>query len=72
MVWFEKGFSICALAHRALARKLMGQDRFPDGPQAFFFHSVSEWKKELNRVKKLKTFSPCHGGVVIKAVMLKA
>ena len=48
----------------------MGQAQFPAGPRAFF-QSVSEWNKRIKyRVKKLKAFSLCHGGVVVKTVVL--
>ena len=39
---------------------------------SFFFNRFQSEKKGLSRVKKVKAFSLCHGGVVVKAVMLKA
>ena len=36
------------------------------------FRLVPEWKKGLSRVKKVKASSLCRGGVVVKAVVLKA
>ena len=50
----------------------MGLARFPAGPGAFFFSRFQSVKKGLSRVKELKAFSLCHGGVVVKAVVLKA
>ena len=52
--------------------KLVGQARFPAGPRAIFSVGFRVKKKGLSSVKKLKTFSLCHGGVVVKVVVLKA
>ena len=50
----------------------MGQAGLPFVPRAFFFSRFQSEKKGLSRVKELKAFSLCHGGVVVKAEVLKA
>ena len=37
---------------------------------SFFFSRFQSEKRGLSIVKKLKAFSLCHGGVVVKAVVL--
>ena len=44
----------------------------PGWATSFLFSRFQSEKKELSREKKLKTFRLCHGGVVVKALVLKA
>ena len=69
--------AICR-SHNEVAGKVVmlyirGPGSIPGWATSFFFSRFQSEKRGLSRVvKKQKAFSLCHGGVVVKAVVLKA
>ena len=51
--------------------EIRGPGSIPGWATSFFSRFQSE-KRGLSKVKKLKALCLCHGGVVVKAVVLKA